>query len=211
MNGFVRRIRSWKLSPLLWVTLVVGSPGIGVVRPVAAVPLVLIELVQEENEQFIRIRGQGPLPYQLLEKTESKLVLFVPHGELGNVPPYVSYSPLADISLEANPVGVRLSLENLSQPVRITSGTRPGVIEIHFVAPPSTETEAPLGAIVPGLTETKAPPGSPVPATAGAPQTGQQTQAPAAPGSISDTAEEDPDPAGEGIAPVPSRPTPPPP
>jgi len=143
---------------------------------------------------------------------------------MGMVPPVVALSPLADLRVEGNPAGVRLTFENLLRRPRVIGGQRPGVIEVRFPEPPKPEP-TPATAPAPTVT-TGASPANPtgtLPPTGSAPQVGgkplncTQNRDPSSgvaavcnagpqPGSSSDQAEEDPDPPSPGIPPAPARP-----
>ncbi|BAC91848.1 hypothetical protein [Gloeobacter violaceus] len=191
------------------------------VLPAAAAPLAQIEPVEGEKEKMIRISAQGPLPFEVLEKSASSLVLFLPRAELGNAPALLSLAPLANLTLEQNPVGVRVIFENLKTPFLVRAGKKPGIVEISFPEPPpppppsATTTQK-------GRTGTPGAPG--LPGSAGTAQrTGVQPAGTLQPsdieqgqltdtsqvGKASEIAEEEPDPPRPGIAPMPPRPNPP--
>jgi hypothetical protein len=194
---------------LLLCTLLTGS--------VWAASLTTIETIQEEKEQVLRIRAQGALPYQVLEQTSDSLVLFLPHGKLGNLSNYFSFQPLADVRLEENPIGLRLRLENIEMPFRIRPSTKPGQLDIVFkplppAATPTTSTPS-TGSTTTTVAPQLAPPLPTCPVGPdGKPLTiSTSCQPPGASsvgttGSISDDAVEDADPIRPGVPAAPKRP-----
>jgi hypothetical protein len=181
-----------------------------------AASLTTIETIQEEKEQVLRIRAQGALPYQVLEQTSDTLVLFLPHSTLGNLPTYFSFQPLADIRLEANPIGLQLRLENIEMPFRIRPSTKPGQLDIVFkplppATTPTTSTPS-TGSTATTVAPQAAPPLPTCPAGPdGKPLTiSTSCQPPGSSvgttGSISDDAVEDADPIRPGVPAVPKRP-----
>lgn len=202
---------------LIWI---LGSPAF-------AVPLLTIEQAEIEASkdteagQVIRIEGQGPLPYRVLQKGPDKLVLFLLRTERGLVSEVVSLPPLAEITLEANALGTQMSmtLQDPSVPYQLRSGKKTGTIEVFFPTPVAQPDPikaaaplAPTPAKAPTAGRASQPPGgvgaSPLQDTVSAGTQGTTT--PQA-GDISVSAEEEPDPLPAGIAPVPSRPVAPPP
>ncbi|AGY58862.1 hypothetical protein [Gloeobacter kilaueensis] len=184
-------------------------------------PLTQIESLDgnKEKEKIIRISAQGPLPFEVLEKSSSTLVLFLPRAELGYVSTQLSLSPFADIFLEQNPAGVRVQFQNLKLRFRVAAGQKPGTIDLTLVLPPDpppnpaaasslNSRQQPTSIQQRGLggtpSNTNPTVGSPDNASVVTPDIASK------PGSVSDDAEEDPDPPGPGVKPVPPRPTPPP-
>jgi hypothetical protein len=193
---------------LLLLALLTGS--------VWGASLTTIDTIQEEKEQVLRIRAQGALPYQVLEQTSETLVLFLPHSTLGNLPSYFSFQPLADIRLEANPIGLQLRLENIGMPFRIRPTTKPGQLDIVFkplppVTTPTTSTPS-TGSTATTVAPQLAPPLPTCPVDPdGKPLTistscQPPTSSVGTTGSISDDAVEDADPIRPGVPVVPKRP-----
>ncbi len=194
---------------VLLCTLLTGS--------VWGASLTTIETIQEEKEQVLRIRAQGALPYQVLEQTSDSLVLFLPHGKLGNLPNYFSFQPLADVRLEENPIGLRLSLENIERPFRIRPITKAGQLDIAFkplppVTSPTASTPS-TGSTTSTVAPQLAPPlptcpvgpdGKPLTISTSCQPPGSSSVGTT--GSISDDAVEDADPIRPGVPAVPKRP-----
>jgi hypothetical protein len=182
-----------------------------------AASLTTIETIQEEKEQVLRIRAQGALPYQVLEQTSDTLVLFLPHSTLGNLPSYFSFQPLADMRLEANPIGLQVRLENIDRPFRIRPSTKPGQLDIVFkplppAATPTTSTPS-TGSTATTVAPQLAPPlptcpvgsdGKPLTISTSCQPPGSSSVGTT--GSISDEAVEDADPIRPGVPTAPKRP-----
>lgn len=191
--------------------------------PLLAAPLTAVESTLEEKEQLIRVQAQGPLPYEVEQKTPTRLVVFLPRAQIGTAPVFLS-TPTGDLSFEENSVGLRLRLENITGPVKIAVGKRPGSLEIRIalqtaeekpavglpqlpapVRPPSTtfnlNQPAATNQVRFGASRPIEPTGTANPAilsTSNTPKVGD----------ISDEAEEDPDPPRPGVTPVSPRPLP---
>ncbi len=194
-----------------------------IATPLPAAPLTAVESTLEEKEQLIRVQAQGPLPYEVEQKTPTRLVVFLPRAQIGTAPVFLSL-PTGDLSFEENSVGLRLRLENITGPVKIAAGKRPGSLEIRIALQTAEEKPAVSlpqqpAAIKPApttfnLNQPEAANQARFGVSRPIEQTG--TANPAIPstsntpkvGDISDETEEDPDPPRPGITPVSPRPLP---